>query len=131
MAAPRLPRLADGARVGVMPVRRHLLWRMADHRACPCEEAFGRLPVARLAQHRVDQIAVGVNGPIGGAPAPVYLHVGLVAVPLYARFAPSLGPSLIREQGSEARLPLSHGLVGEGEAPREEHLGVRSRKLNL
>ena len=44
-------------------------------------------------------------------------------MPLFARFAVSLGAQALREQRSEALLPLPHGLMGEGEAAREEHLG--------
>jgi len=50
-------------------------------------------------------------------------HIGLVGVPLFARFTPSLGAQPLCQQRGEARLPLADGLVREGEAARQEHLG--------
>jgi hypothetical protein len=94
-------RLADGRRVGVAAVRGHLLGRLTDHRPGARKEAFGGVHIARRPQHRVDEVPVGVAGPIEITPAPVDLDVRLVAVPLPARFVPSLGAQALREQPNE------------------------------
>jgi len=83
--------LANGARVGIMSVRRHLLRRMPDHRTRPREEALGGVHVARFAQHRIDQVALGIDRSVEVAPPSVHLYIGLVRMPLFAGFAPSLG----------------------------------------
>jgi hypothetical protein len=44
-------------------------------------------------------------------------------MPFLAGLAPALGPQALREQRGEARLPLPDGLLCEGKAAREEHLG--------
>jgi len=123
MAHLRPPLCADGARIGVVPVRRHLFGGMTNDRARSGEEALGAVPIPRLAQQGIDQVPVGVNGPVEVAPASVHLHIRLITMPLAPCFAAPLRPQSLVQQGSEAILPLLHRLVGERTAAREDHLG--------
>ena len=120
-------RLADGARVGIVPVRRDLRGRMADHGGCPLEEPLGGVHVARLAQQGVDQVPVGVDGPIQVAPAPVHRHK-----PCHLR--PALPRRLARRRSvSSGAKRFSHARTASWVKvkPRVRNISARSRRLSL
>ena len=119
----RPQRFADGARVGVVPVRRHPPRGVPGEVACLAEEPLRGAHVARLAAPRVDQIALPIDRAVQVAPGTIDLDVGLVRMPLGTRCAAPFGAQLGRQQRGEARLPVADGLMAEGEDPREEHLG--------
>jgi len=80
----RAARLADGARVGVVPVCRDLRGRASGEIALLAEEPLRRAPVPRRAQPRVDQVPRAVDRAIQRAPAAIDPDRGLVRVPLGA-----------------------------------------------
>jgi hypothetical protein len=55
-------RPADRARVRVVSVRGHTVRSVAYHRTGPAEEARGRHQIPRLAEQRIDQATVSING---------------------------------------------------------------------
>src|SRR3954447_26214674 len=78
-----------------------------------------------LAEHRVNEIAVSVDGAIQVSPAATNLQVGLVDVPAAAAGTALAMPALAefaREQRCELRLPLADGLVANHDAEEEEYL---------
>ncbi len=65
-------RFADCPGIGVMPIRRHLIWSMTNRLNCLLEKALGRLHGALLAEHRINQIAIPIDGPIEITPLPMH-----------------------------------------------------------
>ena len=90
---------ADRPRVGAMPVRRHLLRSEAHGYPSRAEERLGRLHVAVLAEHGVDQVAVPVDRPIQVRPAAKDLQVVLVDMPTRAGAASRYPPGDCRLAG--------------------------------
>jgi len=39
------------------------------------EEALGGIHIPRFTEHRIDEVAVGVDRPVEIAPASIYLHI--------------------------------------------------------
>src|SRR4051812_8844730 len=79
-----------------------------------------------LAEHRVNEIAVSVDGSIQVSPPATNLQVGLVHVPAAAAGTALAMPALaefVGEQRCKLRLPLADGLVAKHDAAEEEHLG--------
>ncbi len=66
---------ADGAWVGVVPVRYDPLWSMTHRFKRLPEKAFRGLHVSFLAQHRVNQVPITINGTIQVTPFPVHFHI--------------------------------------------------------
>ena len=113
--------LPDGARVGVT-VGGHLLGSVADHLQRAGEGALRGLHVAAVAEHGIDQVPIGIVGPVQVAPHNMYFDVGLVRVSLRADIALPPGPQLLRQQGRDQGFPRADRLVAEGETPLKEHL---------
>ena len=130
---PLAQELTDGARVGVVAVGGHLLRGVADHLQGAGEEAtpargYPGLHVPALAEHGIHQGAVGISGPVQGAPHTMYFDVGLVRVPLRAGLALPPCPQPLRQQGCDESFPGRVPACGwrhmaEGEAPPQEQLG--------
>ncbi len=114
--------VADGPGIRVVPVRRHLLRGTTGEVQGLRKETLGRRHIASLAESRVDQVAVAVDRAIEVAPLAVDLDVRLVHMPLRPALPAPFGAQMRGEQRGEARLPVPDGLMGEAEAPREEHL---------
>ncbi len=57
-----------------MPIGRHSLGCMTNNIDSLLKETLRRLHVSLLAQHRVDQIAIPIDGPIEVAPVPMDFH---------------------------------------------------------
>ena len=87
-----------------------------------------RVCLARnAAEHRVHQVAVGVDRPGQGAPGAVCFDAGLVRVPSRAglAFPPCpqvLGQERRRVPACGCGLPAAHRLMAEGEPPLQGHL---------
>ncbi len=116
-------RLTSGARGGVVAVGRHLRGALPDHLLRVGEEACGRVPLTGHAEHRLHQIPVRIDRAVERAPYALDRHRRLICVPLSARFAAPLTPSLRGQQRRDQRLPLPHRLVSEDKAPLQDHLG--------
>jgi len=78
---------ADGSRVGVVAISRHLFWSATGHFLGLLEELLGRRHISLLTQHAVHQVAVPVNGPKQVVPLAGHLDVRLVGVPRAASLA--------------------------------------------
>ncbi len=87
------------------------------------EEAPRRARVARRAQPRVDQVPRTVDRAVAVTPAAIDPDIRRSRVPLRARRTAPSGPRLRGEERGEARLPVAHRLVREGEAALQEHPG--------
>src|SRR3970282_205346 len=66
-----------------------------------------------LTQHRVQEVAISVDGPVEVAPAAADFHVGLVDVPGAAGLAAALGAQLLTDDWRKAKLPDADGLVAD------------------
>src|SRR4051812_8376987 len=111
--------LGDGPGIAGVAVGGDLLGLDLGDRLGGAEECLGRGEVARLAQGDVDQGAVAVDRPEEIAPLPGDFDVGLVDVPAPAGFADAPLAQALGEQ--RRQLPVAHRLVGEHEAPDQEH----------
>ena len=74
-------------------------------------------------EHRVDQIAVPVNGAIQIAPLALNFHVGFIDIPAPAHFPLPLATDVLSQQRSETLLPLPCGFMRELESTQQKHLG--------
>jgi hypothetical protein len=60
--------LADGARIRIVAIACHLARNLSDSGDGPTKESLGTRHIARLAEHRVDQIALTIDGTVQVAP---------------------------------------------------------------
>lgn len=67
--------------IGRMAVRRHLIGNMANDINRLLEKLLGRLHVPLLAQPRINQIAIPIDGPVQITPLPMHLHVRFINIP--------------------------------------------------
>ena len=67
--------------IGGMPIRCDPFRSVTDNRERLSEKPLGCFPIPFLAQSRINQIAIGVNGPIEGALFPFDFEVGLIHIP--------------------------------------------------
>ena len=67
--------------VGSVPVCRHLLRGMANDGERLLEKLLSRLHIAFLAQTRINQVAICINGAIKITPFPLDPYVGFIHVP--------------------------------------------------
>lgn len=81
------------------------------------------MAVAVLAQQRIDEVAVAVDGAVEIAPAASDLHVGFVEIPGDTPTATAFFPQPSGEERSEAAFPLADRLVRDAEAADEEEFG--------
>src|SRR5438132_13761087 len=73
--------LADRTRVGIMPNGRHPLRGMTNDSDGLLEKALGRFHVSLFAEHRVNQVAIPIDGSIQVAPFPFDVDVGFIHIP--------------------------------------------------
>ena len=114
---------ADRPRVGAVAVRRHSVRPEAHGRPRRAEEGLGRLHVAVLAQHHVDQVSVPVDRPVEVDPAAADLQVGLVDIPACPGYTALPEPALaqrVAHDGQELRLPVPDGFVADLD-PTQRH----------
>jgi len=106
-----------------MAIGRHPLWGMTNDSDGLLEKAPGRFHVSLLTHHRVNQMAIPIDGAIQVAPFPFNIDVGFIHVPRSVCLPSSPGTQLICHDGGKSRLRVSNGLMRELEAPLQEHLG--------
>jgi len=115
--------LAEGARIRIVAIASHLARKLPDDGDSATEESLGSRHVARLTEHRVDQIAFAIDGSVQIAPFALYLYVRLIDVPAPSNFTFTFATEVLGKQGCEALFPIPHRFVGEFEAAQQEHLG--------
>ncbi len=79
-----------------------------DH---PAQETACRRPIPLLAEHRVQQVPIPVDGAVEVAPVSAGPHIGLVEVPGAAGLAVALGAQSFTEQRRKADLPAPDRLM--------------------
>ena len=77
------------------------------------EKALGRLHISLLAEHRINQIAISIDGPIEVAPFPLDVDIAFIHIPGPRFLLTSFGTQLIGDEWGKARFPVSNGLMGE------------------
>ncbi len=75
-----------------MSIGRHPFWGVAHGVKSLLEKALGRLHIPFLAQHRVNQIAIPIDGPIEKAPFAMDADVRFIDVPGCCCLSASLEP---------------------------------------
>jgi hypothetical protein len=95
---------------------------MATHSNGLLKEWFCGIHISLLAQPRIHQIAIMINGSIELAPCSMDLDVRLIHIPGSPSLVPSFRPQLVRDQGSKPFFPVPNGLIGENKATFQEHL---------
>jgi hypothetical protein len=95
--------ITDRTRVGVMSIRRHPLWCVTNDSNGLREKAPGGIHIPLLAQHRVNQVAIAINGTVKIAPfSPLDKIHQLVSMYFYiaciCSVAFSLFPLLLQEK---------------------------------
>lgn len=73
--------LADRPRVGVMSIGCHPFWGVTNHIDGLLEKTLGRFHISLLTDHRINQIAILIDGPIQKALFSLDLGVGFIHVP--------------------------------------------------
>ncbi len=90
--------------------------RLVPEGLSAAEESLGCSHIAGGAQHRIDQVAVPVNGAIEITPRSFYFHVGFVHIPAPTDFPLAFATDVLGQQRSEPFLPLPHGFMRELES---------------
>jgi len=75
-----------------------------------------------LAEHRIEQVPIPVDGAVEIAPVASDLHVGFVEIPGDAAATATLPAEPVGKEWSEAGFPLADRFVRDGEASEEELL---------
>ncbi len=78
-----------------MPISCYSLWSMTGCLKSLLEKSLGSIHVSLLAQHRVNEVPIPINGTIEVTPLPLDLDVGFIDIPGDANFSASLGAQLI------------------------------------
>jgi len=115
--------LADRTWVRTVPIRDHALWSMTDRLKGLLEKALGGVPISLLTEHRVNQIAILINGTIQVAPLSLDPHVGLINVPGDLCLSATPPPQLIDYQRRTSGFPVAHRPMSKRTPTFQEHLG--------
>ncbi|GHP00415.1 hypothetical protein KSF_104620 [Reticulibacter mediterranei] len=67
--------------IGNMPIGGDSLWCMAHRLERLLEKSLRCIHIPFLAQHRVNEIAISINGPIQVTPLPLHFDVGFINMP--------------------------------------------------
>jgi hypothetical protein len=113
---------ANGSRIGIMAIRGDAVGRHPGHRPGRAKKGLGRRQVPRVAEPRMDEMAVPVDGTLQIAPASLDSDIRLVyilAVPDNA--TTSLAQRLTQERG-QLHLPIPHSFMRKNDAPLEKYL---------
>ena len=113
--------LTDRTGIGIMPIGRHPLWGVADDVDSLLEKALGCLHISLLAEHRINQIAISIDGSIEIAPFSFDVDVGLINIPGSPCLSTSFGTQLVCHEWSKARFPVPDCLMGELKAALQKH----------
>ncbi len=106
-----------------LAVARHAHCGLAYHFQCSHKESFGRVHIALLSQHGIDQVALPVNRAVEVLPLPSDADVGFVDVPGTTGLSLALGAKVVGHKRREVGFPLAHGFMGEHKAALQEHVG--------
>jgi hypothetical protein len=115
--------LADRTRIRIVAIARHLARNLSDSGDSTTKESLGSRHVARLTKHRVDQIALTINGTVQVAPFSLDLYVRLIDVPAPSNLASTFATQVLGKQRREALFPLPYRFVRKFEAAQQEHFG--------
>ena len=96
-----------------MAVGGYLGWSMANNLSGLSKEALSRVLVPVLREHRIDQVAVSINGSVEVAPFAPDPNVSFVDILGATCHSLALCPQLLGDQWSEAYLPISNCFVSE------------------
>ena len=115
--------LADRMWVSTVPIRDHALWSMTDRLKGLLEKALGGVPISLLTEHRVNQIAILINGTLHVASLSLDPHVGLINVPGDPCLSATPPAQLIEYQRSTSSLRVAHRPMSLRTPTFQEHLG--------
>ncbi len=116
--------LADRTWGRTVPIRDHALWSMTDRLKGVLEKALGGVPLSLLTEHRVNQIAILINGTLQVAPLSLDPHVGRINnVPADPCLSATPPPQLIAYQRRTSGLRVPHRLMSKRTPTFQEHLG--------
>ena len=99
-----------------MVIRRYAQGATAGHLQQTPEKAASRGTVAVLAEHRIDEHPITIDGLVQVTPAASGLHVRLIEVPRAADTSCSPRPKIGADQRGEVELSGTDGLVADGVA---------------
>jgi hypothetical protein len=86
------------------------------------EKALGCVHIPVFAQHRINQIAIPIDGTVEVFPDSSDFDVRFIHVPGAASLSLPFASEFVGKQGSKAGFPLSNSLMRELEAAFKEHL---------
>lgn len=87
----------DGTRIRIVAIGRHALRLVTNRLDGLLEKGRGCCQIAGRAEHRINQIAVAVDGPVQVMPRPIDLDVGFVHIPRFARLSAPFGFQLLAQ----------------------------------
>ena len=105
-----------------MTVGCYLLGGVATDRESLLEKLLGGFHIAFLAQARINQVAISINGSIKIVPFSLDPHVGFVDIPGFSCLSMSFFSQLICEQRGESRFPIPHRFMTERPPTLQKHL---------
>ncbi len=104
-----------------MSIRRHPLWCVTNDSNSLREKALGGIHISLLAQHRVNQVAISINGTVKIAPFSLDVDLRFVHVPRSPCLTTSFGSQLIGDQRGKPSLPVPDCLMSELKAALQKH----------
>ena len=112
---------ANRTRIRIAPIAGDLPRHSIYNGESTTEEALSSRHIPRRAEHRVDQVAVAINGAIEIAPFPFNLQIRFIDVPAASRFSLTLTPQVLSQQRCKPFLPLPHRFVSKFVATHQKH----------
>ena len=106
-----------------MPIRRDLLWSMANHSKSLLEELLCGIPISLLTQSRINQIAIVINRSREIPPLSTDVDGGFINLPRDSCLTTSLSSQLICKQRGTSSFPISDRLMGEGPPTLQKQFG--------
>lgn len=119
--------LADCKWGRTVSIRGHSHWNMTDRLEGLLEKVLGGVHGSLLTQHRVNEVAVLINGSIQRAPRSLDYHIGFINMPGGLSPTTSLCAQLLCDQGSKTLLPISNRLVSECKTAFQEQVWPQSQ----
>ena len=105
-----------------MPIGRNLLWSITNNGNCLLEKLLSGIQISLLAQSRINQIAISINGPLERAPLSMNLDGRLIHLPGSPGLTSSFSPPLVRNQGRKTFFPVAASLMCKHKAAFQKHL---------
>ncbi|GAC1568123.1 MAG: hypothetical protein NVS3B14_16320 [Ktedonobacteraceae bacterium] len=113
--------LADRTGIGIMSIGRHSFRRMTSDIKSLREEVLGGIHISLLTEHRVNQVAIPIDGSRERTPVPMNFDIGFIDMPGSPYLPTSLDSKLISHERGKTGFPVTNCFMGERKATFQKH----------